>query len=68
MSDDTGTGTPPPADPMAAEDGYYHGIVSEIKAKRRAGASLMEACCETAFYRVALSQANPAPDPDRAGS
>lgn len=53
-----------PPDPVTAEDNLYLGIVSEIKAKRRAGASLLEACAETAFYRVALSQVNAGTGPD----
>jgi hypothetical protein len=51
-----------PANPVTAEDEGYAAIVSEIRGLRRAGASLIEACAETAFYRVAVTQAS-APDP-----
>ena len=56
-----------PADPVATEDGMYVAIVSEIKGLRRAGASLIEACALTAFYRVAVTQASP-PDSAPAAS
>lgn len=53
-----------PPDPVATEDSAYLAIVSEIRGLRRAGASLIEACAETAFYRVALTQASQGSTPD----
>ena len=49
--------TPVP-NPVTAEDEGYAAIVSEIRGLRRAGASLIEACAATAFYRVAIAQAS----------
>lgn len=48
----------PAASPWTAEDDGYAAIVSEIRGLRRAGATLLEACAQTAFYRVALALAN----------
>jgi hypothetical protein len=50
-----------PADPVAAEDERYAAVVSEIRGLRRAGATLLEACAQTAFYRVALGLAQQEP-------
>lgn len=51
-----------PADPVAAEDGSYAAIVSDIRGLRRNGAMFLEAVAHTAFYRVALMLAQQEPD------
>lgn len=52
----------PPADPVAVEDQSYAAIVSDIRGLRRAGATFLEACAQTAFYRVALGLAQQGAD------
>jgi hypothetical protein len=60
VSDDPGTETPPPADPVAAEDSYYAAIVSEYTALRRHGAGIIAAAALTAAHMVYIAKSNEA--------